>query len=273
MGSTWNFGERGRPGAGALARFGCGLGLALLATAFLWPASTIGDVSQPGELAMSASGEITPIRLARSKAAPATLRLGFTSEALNSPATPELSRIVLDISRNVELHTAGLPSCSFKELYSGRASPGHSCAKSLVGHGIVDSEIMLPGKPPAKVQGHLSAFYVLRKGERRILAPVTTGAPLPFIYVIAFDMTSDRGAFGTRLVVQRMANILGVCIHPNCFSPYTLKGVYSRISKLEPSLQRRVPHGGERDSFVSARCPAPGKRTETALPVASASLK
>jgi hypothetical protein len=272
VGSAWIFGREGRPNTGALARSGCGFGLALLAAALVWPAPTVGDMSQSGELAMSASGEITPIKLPRSKAAPASLRLGFTSEALNSPVTPELSRIAFEISPNVELHTAGLRSCSFAELYSSTASLGHSCVKSLVGHGIVDSEITLPGRSPAQVEGHLLAFYVFREGERRILARVRTGAPLPLIYVIPFKITSERGAFGTSLTVRRMRIITGVCIHPNCFSPYTLKGVYGHISRLELSLHRRFAHARERDSFISTRCPTQGKTSEATFPVMRASL-
>jgi hypothetical protein len=63
-----------------------------------------------------------------------------------------------------------------------------------------------------------------------------------------------------------------VCIHPNCFSPYTLKGVYSRISKLEFVLHRRFSHGVKRDSFVSARCAAPRTRQEAAFRLANVSL-
>jgi len=249
-----------------------GLGLVLLAAAFIWPVPTVGNMSQSGELAMSASGEITPIELPRSKAAPASLQLGFTSEALNSSATPELSRIVLEIGRNVELHTAGLPSCSFAELYSSSASPGHNCAKSLVGHGVVNSEITLPGKPPAKVRGNLLAFHVFREGERRILARVRTEAPLPLIYVIPFKITGGHGAFGTNLVVNRMRILQGICFHPNCFSPYTLKGVYGQISMFELSLHRLFAHAGERNSFVSARCPATGRKPESTFPVTTVNL-
>lgn len=271
MGSAWIL--AGRVGDGAFARSGCGLVLALLGAALLWPSSTIGDVSQSGELSMSASGEIKPTELPRSQAVPASLRLSFTSEAIDSPATPDLSRIALEIGRNVELRTAGLPSCSFAELYSSSANPGHSCAKSLVGRGIVDSEITLPGESPANVEGSLSAFYVSRQEEHLILARVRTGAPLPLIYVIPFKITSERGAFGTGLVVRRMRTIAGACIHPGCFSPYYLKGVYGHISKLELFLHRRFADAGERDSFVNARCPARGEMPEATFPATRVDLK
>jgi hypothetical protein len=205
------------------------------------------------EISVSAMARLTPSSLPRA-AAPASLRIGFTSKAADGSA-PELSRIELDISHNVELHTAGLPSCSFAELYSSTTSPGRSCAKSLVGRGIVNSEVALPGKSPVAVKGHLSAFYVKRKEGRFVLAHVRTGAPLPLIYVIPFKVAKESGAFGTSLTVRRMQDIHGICIKPNCFSPYTLKGIYSHISKFELSLHRRFRHRTERDSFLNARCP------------------
>jgi hypothetical protein len=245
--------------------------LALVAAALLWPALTVGDVIS-GEPVMSASAEITPIKLPRSNPAPARLRLGFTSEALDGSATPELSRVEIDLGPSLQLHTTGLPSCSFAQIYSVAESPGHSCAKSLVGKGTVDSEIDLPGRSPAKVEGQLSAFYVARKEESLILARVITGEPMPLIYVIPFKITRRPGAFGTGLLVRRMHVIQGICIHPHCFSPYTLKGVYSRISKLELSLHRRFADAGRSDSFISAQCPAPGKRREATFPITKVSL-
>jgi hypothetical protein len=232
-------------------------------------------MSQSGELAMSASGEITPIKLPRSKVAPASLRLGFTSEALNSPAVPELTRIVLEISRHLNLQTAGLPSCPLADLYSTNTSARQTCAGSYVGHGSVTSEVTLPDQAPATINGHLVAFYAFAQGQPRILAQVTSGDPLPLTYVIPFQIAKAQGAFGTSLVVPQMRHIAGICApgHPNCFAqPYTLKGVYGHISNFEMSLHRIFAPAGKRSSFVSARCPASNKRPEAIFPLSQTSL-
>jgi hypothetical protein len=206
------------------------------------------------EISVSAIAQLDPRRLPQTEAAPAVLRIGFTSKAADG-STPELSRIELDVSHNVELHTVGLPSCSFAELYSTVTNPAHSCAKSLIGRGIDDSEIALPGKAPVAVNGHLTAFYVKRKEGAFVLARVRTGPPLPLIYVIPFKVVKESGAFGTSLTARRMWDIHGICTKPNCFSPYTLKGIYSRISKFEISLHRHFRRRSEKDSFLNARCP------------------
>lgn len=211
---------------------------------------------------MSASAETTPNGLPRSKLAPASLRLGFTSEALASPAVPELTGVVFEVPRNLHFQTVGLPSCPLADLYSTYLSARQTCAGSFVGHGSVTSEVILPGQAPATINGHLVAFYAFAQGQPRILAQVTSGDPVPLTYVIPFQI-EPHGAFGTSLVVSHMRHIAGVCArnHPNCFAqPYTLKGVYGHISSFEMSLHRSFAQAGKRGSFVSARCPAPGKK-------------
>lgn len=129
-------------------------------------------------------GETVPGKLPRSRMVPATLRLGFTSEAASTPITPELTAIRLEVSRNLTFQTAGLPSCPIAELYSESSDAGQVCAGSLVGYGIVISEVTLPGQAPVTIEGHLSAFYDLGEGQPRILAQVTSTGPLPLTYVI-----------------------------------------------------------------------------------------
>ncbi|MGA8744330.1 MAG: hypothetical protein WB507_00505 [Solirubrobacterales bacterium] len=249
--------------------------LALLAFAGFKASSSAGAEIPIVEVKMSASGEIAPAKLPRTQPAPATLRLGFTSESLGEPTTPELTRIALEISRNVTLQTTGLPSCPLSTLYLPSVGTRALCARSLVGHGSVTSEITLPGQAPVKVAGRLLAFYGIGEGRPRVLAQVTTGSPLPLTYVIPFEIEKAQGVFGTSLIVPKMSGIRGKCAygHPNCFAqPYTLKGVYSHISKFELSLKRSFTHSGKRKSFVSAECPTRGRMTAASFPLAKVGL-
>jgi hypothetical protein len=112
-----------------------------------------------------------------------------------------------------------------------------------------------------KVTGRLLAFYALGGGRPRILAQVTTGEPLPLVYVIPFTMKSADGSYRTTVFVprRRMRAIRGICIpdHPNCFapSPYALEGVYGHISEMTMSLHRVVRSRRRRISFVKGSCP------------------
>jgi hypothetical protein len=205
----------------------------------------------------------------------ATLRLGFTSKAPSTPTTPELTAIRLEISRNLAFQTADLPSCPISELYSESSDAGQICAGSLVGSGIVISEVTLPGQAPVTIEGHLSTFYDFGEGQPRILARVTSNGALPLTYVIPFTISKAHGAFGTILSVEQMRFINGICArgHSNCFSQtYTYKGIYGHISKFELTLNRQFVHAGKRSSVVSADCPASGSSPSAVFPVVKVNL-
>jgi hypothetical protein len=252
------------PRTKVLALVRSGALVALLVVAATSPDAAAGEVGSVGEPTLSALGRVVPSRLPSSRRVPVTLHLGFRFEGPGHSATPELTSIALDVSRDVALQTTGLPSCPLATLYSSYASPLQTCAGSLVGNGRVISEVTLPGQAPATVDGRLLAFYDFAEGQPHILAQVTSGGELPLTYVIPFQIEKTRGAFGTRLHVRKMSNIQGKCRrgHPNCFAqPYTLKGVYGHISSLELSLHRLFTHKGKRESFVSADCPARGRQS------------
>jgi len=219
--------------------------------------------AEPGpEPTMTASGEVLPHNLPRGSFAPAALRLGFTSAAVDG--SPELAGIAFDLSRMVRFDTAGLPSCPAAALYAPRVSARRVCADSFVGTGSVASQIAPPGQAPAAVSGALEAFYSRSGGQPRILARVVTGDPLPLTYVIPFEIV-ERGQSAPSLVVTRMDRLQGQCRAPRggCFGqPYALEGVYSRIESLKMSLHR----------LVAARCPAPGRQPAAMLPLGRVSL-
>ncbi len=249
--------------------------LALMAVAGLSPRPAGGDVAQAGGAVIGVSGETVPGKLPRSRMAPVTLRLGFTSETPSTPTTPELTAIRLEVSRNIAFQTAGLPSCPIAELYSEAAEAAQVCAGSLVGHGTVTSEVTLPGQVPVTIEGRLSAFYDLGEGQPRILAQVTSTGALPLTYVIPFTIEKTRGVYGTALYVHQMQFIAGICArgYPNCFSQtYTYKGIYGHISKFELTLDRQFVHAGKRTSLVSADCPASRGSSSAIFPLVNVSL-
>jgi hypothetical protein len=251
--------------------------LAIIAFGLSWAGAGAGQIVKGGwPPPQIVEAELTPIKLPRSQPASATLLMHFTSSSVE---TPELERIDLEISRFVSFQASGLPSCSLAKLYSSSVNARDACAQSLVGHGSVTSAIAVPGQAPVVVSGHLLAFYALAQGEPRILAQVTTGEPLPLVYVIPFTMTRAARPFGTDLLVtrRRMRAIAGKCApgHPNCFapSPYTLVGVYSHISSFSMSLHRLYQRRDKRESFVSAECPVPRSSSGLGFPLLRVRLK
>lgn len=264
-----------RPHIGLLGLLLGALALAFMTAAGASPPSADGDLAPAGEVVIGAFGETAPSKLPRSRVAPATLRLGFTSEIPSTPITPELTEIRLEVSSNIAFQPAGLPSCPIAELYSESSDARRVCAGSLVGHGIVLSEVTLPGRPPATIEGRLSAFYDFSDGQPRILAQVTSTGALPLTYVIPFTISKVRGIYGTILSAGHMRSIAGICLrgHPNCFSQtYTYKGIYGHISKFELTLARQFARGGKRISVVSADCPARNGSSSASFPLVKVNL-
>ena len=250
--------------------------LAIIVSGLTWADAVAGEVVKAGNLPILSEATLTPRKLPRSPPAPATLLMQFQMPSVEGPSA-ELDRIDLEVSRHVSFQTSGLPSCSLMKLYSSNAR--EACAQSLVGHGHVTSEIAVPGQAPVVVSGHLLAFYAFAQGEPRILAQVTTGEPLPLVYVIPFTMARAARPFGTDLLVprSRMTTIAGKCVpgYPNCFAPnpYTLVGVYSHILAFSMSLHRLFRAGGRPESFVSAECPAPPEFSGAGFPLLGVRLR
>ena len=249
----------------------------VLAAGIIRADAGVGEVTQVGSGGFRASAAISPVTLPRSRPAPITLKMGFTSPPVEE-ATPEIDRIEIDVTRHVSFRTAGIPSCPLAKLYSAPEDARESCPESLVGHGSVTSEITMPEQAPVTVDGRLLAFYTFAKGTPRILAQVITGEPLPLVYVIPFTIGEASTPYGTELLVSRtrIRHIVGVCVPGPCGgyrNPYTLEGVYSHISAFEMSLRRVVRKHSRRISFVSAVCPLPPDVSVGAVMPVEASLE
>jgi hypothetical protein len=240
-----------------------GAGFVLLAAVAGFASSGVADSSGGS---MEVTGSVVPSVLPATHPAPVTLEIGFRSPPVEG-SVRGIESISFKVNPEFDFATRWPQRCSLEILYSNR-DPRQECASALVGEGSVASEITLPGRAPADVTGRLVAFYAYGRERPRILAKVTTGEPLPLVYVIPFTIEpgSDPNR-PTALVVPRwqMRGIRGKCVsdHPNCFAPdpYALYGVYSHISSFKMSLHRVERRHGEPFSFVSAQCSEPDARS------------
>ena len=211
------------------------------------------------------TGSVVPSALPATQPAPVSLTVGFRSPPVEG-SVRGIERISFGINPEIEFATRWSQRCSLAVLYSSR-DPRQECAAALIGEGSVASEITLPGQAPVFVTGKLVAFYAYGRGEPRILAKVTTGEPLPLVYVIPFTIETSSGPNqGTSLVVprRRMHLIFGKCAseYPNCFAqPYAIEGVYGHISSFTMSLHRVERRHGQQFSFVSGHCSQPQVRS------------
>jgi hypothetical protein len=217
----------------------------------------------------TATAELLPRRRPRRWQAPASLRLGFTSSALNPPGVPQLSAISFALSRNLSFHAAGIKSCPIKRLYRPAMTARRSCAGSVVGRGTVDSEVLLE-KEEVPVEGSMTAFYSLEYGQPFILGQVITKGATEVIYVLPFRIEEGRGRYATKLLIPEMRRVHGKIRRGAQL--YRFPYGYGRISRLTLSLKRSFAVAGRRRSFVTASCPARQGQAGTDFPLMKATL-
>jgi hypothetical protein len=224
-----------RKSAATAAAIACLSALALAAT-------SSGEVVRDGNLQGSFSGGISPLKLPRTELAPVTVQMGGKISTLDRTVPPKLERIVLAINSHGQIQNKGLATCSLGKLNSVTAAQAKkSCGDALVGHGNVTSRVSLPGQGAFASNADLLAFNGKLHGKPAVLAQVSSGAPLPLTYVIAFEVKKAGGTFGTQLVAS---------LPP-------IASEYGYISAFSLSLSRQYESHGKKLSFASASCPAP----------------
>jgi len=219
-------------GAGVLLALCC-LALASLAQA---------EQDQDGNLRGSFSGGISPRKLPRTELAPVSVQMGGKISTTDRSVPPKLERILLAINSHGKLQSKGLATCSLGKLNSITSTEAKRvCGDAMVGHGNVTSRVSLPGQGPFASNADLLAFNGKLKGKPAVLAQVSSGAPLPLTYVIAFEVKKAGGEFGTQLIAS---------LPP-------IASEYGYITAFNLSLSRKYESHGKQMSFASASCPAP----------------
>lgn len=221
-------------------------------------ASATAEIDRKGVLQGTFSGDISPQRLPRHELAPVTVTMGGRITTTDRSEPPKLEKIVLEINRNGVLDNKGLPTCSLAKLNSiSSAEAKRVCAKAQVGHGSVTSRVYLPGQGAFASTGELLAFNGKLHGKPAVLAQVSSKAPLPLTYVIAFEVKKQGGTFGTALI--------------GTLPP--IASEYGYISSFSLALGRRYTSHGKKHYFASASCPAPDGFSSAPFALAKASYE
>jgi len=231
--------------------------LALCATALLALASLASaEQAQQGNLRGAFSGGISPQRLPRTELAPVSVTMGGKISTTDRTTPPKLERITLAINSHGALQTKGLATCSLAKLNSLTSTQAkRACEGALVGHGNVTSRVYLPGQGAFASNADLLAFNGKLGGHQAVLAQVSSGAPLPLTYVIAFEVLKTKGTFGTTLQATLPS----------------IASEYGYISAFSLALSRNYRFHGQKLSFASASCPAPEGFPGAPFPFAKAS--
>ena len=194
-----------------------------------------------GTLVLRADGGFTPQLLPKRTYAPIEFQGHADIATTNGTAPPPLTRVRLDFDRDGRLTTAGLPTCSPTAIEASTPKQARqACARALVGTGHVGAAISIPGRDRVDVTSPLSLFNGPRQeGHATVIAHAQTTFPSLQTYVMVVPVERLRSRYyGYRATLDVPA----------------IAGGYGALTHIDAKIGRRFRAGGERRSYISARC-------------------
>jgi hypothetical protein len=192
---------------------------------------------------VSFEGGITPKALPRTEMAPVAVKIDSSfksTEGVDPP--PQLRTISIGINRAGKIFDQGLPTCRVRKIQPATIRAAKNlCNDAIVGNGHVQVRIHLANQPPFTFKGPMLVFHAKRSGgDRRLLAQVYGRKP-PSAFILNFRIVKTAGEFGTviKTTLPKSAR----------------KWAY--VTHFDMKLQRTYTYGGQRHSYVSAKCAAP----------------
>lgn len=191
------------------------------------------EVAQKDGVRVSVTGRMIPTALPRAGSAPIAVSLAGRIIPTEAGALPKLERIAIALNSHGRLRDSTIPHCRLRRIDpSTSAEARRVCRSSLVGEGRFSADVKIPEQSPFPSKGKVLAFNGKLNGRPALLAHVYGTEPAPTSYVLAFQIASTRGTYGTTLTA----------------SLPEATGEWGYVTGLSLNLER---------SYLSAGCPAP----------------
>jgi hypothetical protein len=211
----------------------------LSALAVLVAGSAQAALVETGNLILRADGSFEPRSLPKHSFAPIEFQGHFDIGAKSGGMPPTLDRVVVEFDRDGHLSAGRLPSCLPEQVAgAGTEEARRTCAGAIVGTGQIDVLVsvgggVVPASSPLTIfngprqDGHPTAILHAR---------IAAGATQTFAILVPIE--KQRGEFRYRATVEipPIAAGLGALTH------------------VDVTIGRRFTAGGQRRSYVSARC-------------------
>lgn len=190
-------------------------------------------------LTLRANGGFAPQTLPRDRYAPIRFEGFFEISAWGGGRPVPLREVKIDFDRDGRLTTAGLPTCPRERVAeAGVAEARAVCGGAIVGAGKVEA-VVDTASGPVPVSSPLTIFNgPAQEGRPTVLFHARTPPPGAETFAMVVPIEKRRGGFRYRatLVFPELAGGLG------------------SITRVEAKVNRRFKAGGQKRSYVSARC-------------------
>jgi hypothetical protein len=199
------------------------------------------EVLQQGNVRVKFSADFNPHALPRGHTAPIKIEIRGAVATTDGSHPPSLRWFEVELNRNGQLATAGLPVCSAPLLQSTTSEQALArCGTAVVGRGDFRAVVALGGDVPTS--GKILAFNSRLDGKPALLLHFFASVPTRFTLVAPLRIThKSQGEFGTllRTRVPKLAGGLG------------------SITQIDLTVGRNYSFHGTRRSYLSAACGAP----------------
>jgi hypothetical protein len=235
---------RGRP-IGPRARPAAALTLAALLACCLLATSAQsagGAMVTYRNLVLHAVGGFSPQLLPRHSYAPISFRGEVDFSTRSGAGRPvALTEAVIDFDRDGRLDVSGLPACAAAAVAGlGVAEARAACKGAIVGEGLIEALVEpAPGAVPVPVRSPLSIFNgPAEAGHPTAVLHANLGAPAGQTLALTAPIERIRGRYRYRVTLR---------IPP-------IAGGLGSLTRIRVEIGRRFRAGGQRRSYVSARC-------------------
>jgi hypothetical protein len=228
--------------------------LALAVSTVAWA-----TVEKQGNVLVHFEAGFSPQALPRERPAPIEVTIKGAVSTTDGTHPPPLDTLEIELNRNGQLYTKGLPACSPSLLQSTSTSQAKvRCGPALVGHGNFKADIALGGNNPVTATGEILAFNGRRAGKPALLLHFFGAAPARFTLVVPL------------LIARRATGTFGTVLRTRI--PKLVNG-FGSITQIDLSLGHRWSFHGKRRSYLSAACRAPGNFTQIPFTFARARFR
>ncbi|HET9153544.1 MAG TPA: hypothetical protein VFN85_05470 [Solirubrobacterales bacterium] len=195
-----------------------------------------------GVLCVGDNGGISPTKLPKHGAAPATARIIGDISTRDGSHPPALQQLEADIDRTIEVDAVGLPTCKQSQLEaSSSATARKVCGDALIGSGSAEVEVAFPEQKPFRSTGPLLLFNAgVHGATTTVLLHAYVDVPAPTAVIVRAKVTRiHRGRYG---------------LHLEAHIPKIAGGAGSATA-FDLEIGRRYTYEGRKKSFLTASCP------------------
>lgn len=196
---------------------------------------------QAGDLVVTGDGQVIPSKLPKYTNAPVRLKMHGKLTTVSGALPPILHKVMLEVDRDGEIETRGLPVCQSGSLQATTVAAARKiCAGAVVGTGMGRAIVAFPEQKTIDITSPLTIFNGPNSANRWTMyvhAYITV--PVPAAIVVKVDVERiNKGPLGYRVeaTIPKIAGGAGI------------------PSSAEMELGHEWNFKGNRYSYLNGRC-------------------